>query len=182
MFNGMMKKQTAVMLGFAATAVLLSACTTASTSYNPGTKGMVPLDSIKVGIPETVVQNGILTFVPDPAGTVGQKTQYLSRGYDANGGQYIVQAMEGRCFGVQVYHLQKPIPKETALTTMKNLFPATLPPQSGVDNSQMKGAEPKEVYSFGDSFKGELVYADKNGTEVKMVNAWTTPTITPTAQ
>src|SRR4030095_859816 len=91
-----------------AQAAVLSLALTGCGSGNSGTpnaapQGTLPLDSVKVGMPETAFQEAILTFVPDPKGSVGRKVQYLSRSFDATGGQYVIQCRDGRCFGVQVY-------------------------------------------------------------------------------
>ncbi len=163
-------------------ATLLSLTLTACGSGNSGTpsatpQGTLPLDSVKVGMPESVFQEAILTFVPDPKGSTGRKVQYLSRSFDAKGGQYVVQCRDGKCFGVQIYHVQNSPTREVAFESMKQLFPADLPAQSKVEEKIEKDNPtcPVEVIYFGDNYKGELVFSDKDKKTVWMINAWIPP-------
>jgi hypothetical protein len=154
-----------------------SACTTHGVNGSLNTKnslGSVPLDSLKVGMPEHVFKDSILTFVPDPspAATAGGKIQYDSRNYNVHGGQYFAQCKNDKCFEMQVYFVTNPIPKEEALDTVKQLLPTEAPPQSKVDDTQLKSgsSEPVESYFFGNLYRGELQYADKAASKVKIVS------------
>lgn len=141
-------------------------------------QGTVNVDALKVGMPETTIKEAILTFVPDQKGSIAGKTQYLSRTQNANGGQVIAQCRGDQVFGLQVYHLDKPVSKEVAIESMKSLFPAETPPQSKVDDKSLKEGKdvnPVEVYWFGDDYRGELIYTDKTGSQVKIISAWYEP-------
>jgi len=176
-------KRTGLLLGIALlTMVGTAACGSATGDQvvRPTKQGTIALESLKVGIPESSISGAILTFVPDPKGTFGGKVQYLSRTNDALGGQYIAQCRGGRCFGLQVYHLQEPISKDEALKTMHKLLPSNLPLQppvpeiilEGVDLRNGKPSGPTEVYHFGKTYSGELLYTDKTRSQVAIVNAW----------
>ncbi|MBI4534075.1 MAG: hypothetical protein HY711_09015 [Candidatus Melainabacteria bacterium] len=154
----------------------MTGCTTEpSTTTNVTPQGTVSLDALKVGMPENTFKDSILTFVPDPKGALAGKVQYLSRTNNANGGQVIAQCMDGKCFQLQVYHLSSPISKDTAIKSMRSLLPSDAPNQSKVDDSELKKGKAgklTEVYSFGDSYLGELTYTDPAGAQVTIVNVW----------
>jgi len=171
------RKITGFLLAQAAVlALALSGCGSGSSGPPSATpQGTLPLDSVKVGMPETVFQEAILTFVPDPKGSVGKKVQYLSRSFDAKGGQYVIQCRDGKCFGVQIYHVNNSPTRQMAFDSMKQLFPADLPAQSKVEEKTDPGnpACPVEVIYFGDNYKGELTYSDKSKKTVFIISAWT---------
>lgn len=150
-----------------------SACTRGND--NPSAvQGSVPLEMLKVGMPETVFKNAILTFAVDtnPTAGAGGKTQYDSRTYNSKGGQYLAQCRADKCFELQVYYVKNPISKEEALETMKQMLPAEATSESKVDDSQIKSesmAQPTEFHYFGD-YRGELIYTDKSATKVAVVN------------
>lgn len=133
-------------------------------------QGTIPLESVKVGTPESVLQEAILTFVEDPKGAVGGKKQYLSRNNNADGGQYVVQCQNGKAFSVQIKYAPGSVPREVAVETMKQLFPPEVPPQSKV-----KEKFPQDFYWFGDEYQGAVSYVDKSKQKVDWVSAWMKP-------
>ncbi len=161
--------------------VSLSSCSkSTSNTTNVTPQGTVQLDSIKVGMPEATFKDATITFVVDPkaAATVGGRTQYLSRTYDKKGGQYVAQCKGGKCFVLQTLYITTPIPKEDALEALKNLLPGDAPPQSKVDDSQMKSDKvktPGEIYEYADKYTGILTYTDKSGGKVSTVSAFDVP-------
>ena len=159
-------------------AISVTGCGSGSSVTPTATKqGTINLDALRLGMPETTIKEAILTFVPDPKGSISGKVQYLSRTPNANGGQVIAQCKNDQVFGLQLYHFDKPIDKEVALASLKQLFPGDVPPQSRVDEKGMKDAQnPVEVYWYGDSYRGEVFYTDKAGSKVRMINAWYEPT------
>jgi len=178
MFNWKKQYKTLSLVALAAIAcaTMNTACSSSKDAAAvPTPQGTIPLESVRVGMPESTFKDAILTFVQDPNGNILGKVQYLSRGRDANGGQYLVQCKDGRCFGLLVLHKDQPISKDQALATMDKLFPSDKPAQSKVDDQQLKAGSsdtPTVTYFFGDSYKGELIYADKAGSKVKYVTAW----------
>lgn len=162
--------------------VSLSSCgKSTSNTTNVTPQGTVQLDTIKVGMPEATFKDATITFVVDPksAATVGGRTQYLSRTYDKKGGQYVAQCKDGKCFALQTLYITTPIPKEDALEALKNLLPGDAPPQSKVDDSQMKSNKvksPGEIYEYGDKYTGILQYTDaKDGAKVSTVTVYDVP-------
>ncbi|MBZ0185275.1 MAG: hypothetical protein K8F91_03410, partial [Candidatus Obscuribacterales bacterium] len=140
-------------------------------------QGTMELEKLKVGVPEKVIEDAVLTFELDenPMSRVGGKHQYISRTKDKKGGKYLVQCVNGNCFETQAYYTENPITKEQAIETMKTMLPTQAPEQSRVDDSQLKDGkaeQPVEKYYFGDAFYGELVYTDKSGELVKFVNVY----------
>lgn len=133
-------------------------------------QGTVELDTVAVGSPEDTFKEAIFTFVPDPKGSSGDTTQYLSRSYDKNGGQYIAKCKDNNCFLLQVFHTENPIPTEAAKETLQKLLPDGAPAQSRVDDSRMSEDIPVRVFYFGDKYRGELIFADKEGETVRMVS------------
>jgi hypothetical protein len=135
-------------------------------------QGTVALDVLKVGMPEGIFKGAIMTFVPDPKGTFGGKTQYLSRNKDANGGQYVAQCLNGMCEGLEVNLSGTPVTKEAALATLKQLLPADCPTASQIELDKSPGTEYIEVYHFGPQYLGRLFYTDKSKAQVRYVSAW----------
>lgn len=165
-------------LALAATAFVsltLTGCGSANNNAAvvPTPQGTISLDLVKVGMPESTFKDAILTFVPDPdpRASVGGKTQYLSRTKDANGGQYVVQCFGGTCRQVLVYYMDRPVSRETAMTVLKTLFPADAPQSLQVDEKGLKESTPVAKVTLSDSYKGELICADKEGNQVKIVQA-----------
>lgn len=159
----------------------ISACSTSNTQTTalPTKQGTIALDALKVGMPESSIKDALMTFAEDPKGSMGGKTQYLSRAYDNNGGQYVIQCKDGKVFGIQVYMTKGAVAKETALATMHQLMPATSVEPAKIDDSQVKDAkiaQPVEVHNYADGSRGELIYNDKTGTVVGMISGWAAPT------
>lgn len=161
--------------------VSLSSCSkNASNTTNVTPQGTVQLDTVKVGMPEDTFKNANLTFVsdPKPAATAAGSTQYLSRTYDNKHGQYVAKCKNGKCFVLQDLFVAVPIPKEDAIESMKALLPADAPPQSKVDDSQVKAGKvktPGEIYEFGDKYTGILQYTDSKGEKVTVVSVFDLP-------
>jgi hypothetical protein len=168
---------------FSASLVLLCALGLGACGGSQGTttpvatpQGTVELNQIKVGMPEATFRDAVITFVPDPLGSTGGKTQYLSRTIDANGGQYIVQCKDGRCFQIQVT-LNPPAPKDKAAQIMKDLIPADAPAETKVEQSADKVGKAEyavETHLLGTDYRGQLISPDK-GQTVSMVNTWYLP-------
>lgn len=173
----MLKGKTAQLLGVVILSSLsLSACTTGATPQASVNKGTVQLEAIRVGTPETVFKEAMITFVQDPLGSSYGKNQYLSRLPDANGGQYVIQAKNDVCYEVDVVHQGKSVPKEVALETMKRLLPANVKAdQPLIDKSTMKASTPVETYIFDTNYIGQIFYADKNAKDVKVVSMTRVP-------
>lgn len=174
MFQGKLKSQ---VLQVAAIAISVALTASACGKGNAGQqvyKGAMALENVKVGVPETVFKEAILTFVkdPNPAASSGGKTQYVGRQNSAKGGQYLVQCKKDRCYKVQVYYMQNPVTREEAMDTLKQLLPPDTPEQSTIDTAGMKNdSEPNEIVSYGDAYTGQFIYTDKNSGKVKIVNA-----------
>ena len=142
-------------------------------------QGTIDLDNLKVGVPENIIENAVLSFQLDenPISRVGGKNQYLSITKDKKGGTYIAQCKDGYCFELQALYQGEPISKEQALETVKHMLPERAPEQSKVDDSEVtagKSDNPKEVTYYGDNFYSEIIYADKSGQKVQIVNVWDT--------
>lgn len=158
--------------------VSLTSCSkSGSNTTNVTPQGTVQLDTIKVGMPEATFKDATITFVvdPKPAASNNGRTQYLSRTYDKKGGQYVAQCKGDKCFVLQTLYMTTPIPKEDALEVLKTLLPADAPPQSKIDDSQVKAGKvktPGEIYEFGDKYTGILNYTDKDSGKVNTVSAF----------
>jgi len=154
----------------------VAACSSgpSETAALPTKQGTIALEALKIGMPESSIKDALMTFAEDPKGAFGGKTQYLSRAYDANGGQYVVQCKDGKVYGIQVYLYKGTLPKETAMKVMHQLLPAAAT-EFKVDDTQIKDAkvaQPTEKYNFADGSTGELVYSDRTLNQVGMINAW----------
>jgi hypothetical protein len=178
----MTKPLIAQTLGTAIFCVLLSAgC--ASTHTTPTTSGLprgyLAFENVKVGISEENVKRAIFSFAPDPKGKLGNKTQYLSRNSDAQGGQYLVQCRNNQVYEVQVYHLAKPVSKVIALNTLKTLLPPEAQSEPAPKEDAQKNAKSgSELYHFRGTYGGELVHGGKDGAGVTIINAWFVPPAT----
>lgn len=176
MFQGKLNSGLAIFTGAAIlVALTLSACGKGNEGQQVY-KGAMALENVRVGVPETVFKEAILTFVkdPNPAASAGGKTQYVGRQNSAKGGQYLAQCKKDRCYLVQVYYIQNPVSRVEAMDTLKQLLPNDAPEQSKVDDTAIKEkklTEPNEVILFGDKYLGEFIYTDKDATKVKIVNA-----------
>jgi len=163
------KSASGLLLG---SAIMLALGTTSCGSGNSGApqatpQGTISLDSVKLGMPDSVFQDAILTFVPDPKGTMGGKIQFLSRGNDANGGQYVAECKDGACYSINIHYAGQPVPRSVAMETMKKLYPVEAPSDLKGNN---KGQH--EFFKINDEFEGALNFADKKREQVDWVSAW----------
>jgi len=169
----MLKGRTGLLVGMAVMSVMsMTACSTTGTSGTPQAavnKGTVPLEAVKVGTPETVFKEALITFIPDSLGTNNDKTQYLSRFTDADGGQYVVQTKNDISFEVAIVHRDKTLTKEQALSRVARLLPSNVKDQPVLAKTDKTGLAPVETYTIGKDYKGSLTYKDKGATEVSMV-------------
>ncbi len=158
-------------------AILVTQLIIGCSSKEPGTasqayKGVINLEGVKLGIPEETAKSAILSFASDPS-IPAPFSQYLSRTYDANGGQYCLAYNGGQPLQVRVVYAQKPITKEQALEKLKNIMPSTAPAETKVDDSEVKAGKkpsPVEKHFYGDNLRAELIYADKAATTVSLVS------------
>jgi hypothetical protein len=142
-------------------------------------QGTVELEKVKVGMPESTFRDAVITFVPDPNGSSGGKSQYLSRSSDANGGQYVIQCKDGQSYKITV-SLNPAVPKEKGVSIMQSLMPAEAPAATKVASRTDKtpnGEYQVESHQLGDNYAGEVVSPDKGATVV-MVNAYYIPAMT----
>ncbi|MBI1269242.1 hypothetical protein GC174_02290 [bacterium] len=140
-------------------------------------QGTIDLENLKVGVPENIIEGAVLSFQLDenPISRVGGKNQYLSINKDKQGGTYIAQCKDGYCFQLQALYKDAPVTKEQALETAKRMLPERTPEQSKVDDSEVTAGKvdnPREVIFYGDDFYTEIVYVDKTGSKVQMVNVY----------
>lgn len=136
----------------------LSACETLSDPDNGvSVKGTIPLSAVKLGMNEATIKEAMITFQRDTAAAAnaGGKSQYLSRETTPAGGQYVVQCKDGAVYQVAIIY-KTPINKEAAQSLFKNLLPPDAPPQSRVDDQNLKAQPPREDYYFGDDYLIEL--------------------------
>jgi hypothetical protein len=176
----MLKATTGILMGMAILSVVsLSACSTTSTNGTPQAavnKGTVPLAAVRVGTPESVFKEAIITFIPDQFGTTKDKNQYLSRFTDEAGGQYVVQAKDDLSYEVTIIHRDKTLTKEDALARMKRLVPPNVTAEPTLATPVAKGAaSPTETYKIGEGYTGAIAYKDKAATEVMAVTVTRVP-------
>jgi hypothetical protein len=138
------------------------------------TQGVVDLATIKLGTPDQVFQEAVVTFVRDQSARAnsGGKRQYLSR-CNMQDGQYVVQVKDGACFEITILYKDKPIAREAAEMAIKKLLPEGAPAQSRVDDTSLNqsASAPNQnygaIYYFGDDYLGDLSFTDKSGSLVK---------------
>ncbi|HEY9676762.1 MAG TPA: hypothetical protein V6C76_02085 [Drouetiella sp.] len=176
MFDRTLFKTNALAVSVAILSIVsLASCSTKNTSNtaNVTPQGTVSLDTVKVGMPEQTFKDATITFIVDskPAASGQGKTQYLSRTYDKKGGQYVAQVKGGKCFALQALYKTTPLTKEEALEMLKNLLPGDAPPQSKLDDSQLKAGK-GEIVEYGTTYTGLLQYADKTNTKVEAITAF----------
>jgi hypothetical protein len=158
--------------------VILSACGKVHGERETLPVGALPASQVKAGLPERLFRDAILSYTQDktPAASANGKTQYLSRGMDNRGARFVIQCADNRCIMVQAYYLDNPIPKEQALSVLKDIMPDYTEPLSKVDEGtcQVGGDAVKaEIYEYGDQTAGCLIYAEGSTNSVAMVNAST---------
>ncbi len=140
--------------------------------------GALPANQVRAGLPERVFRDAILSYTQDktPAASANGKTQYLSRGTDNRGARFVIQCVDDRCIMVQAYYLDIPIPKEQALSVLKDIMPDYTEPLSKVDDGIFQAgahAVKAEIYEYGEQTAGCLIYAEDSTNSVAMVNAST---------
>ncbi len=149
---------------------ILSGSTTTDT-VTQSYKGVINLDGVRLGLPEESAKGAILTFVADPS-VYGGVTQYLSRIYDKDNGQYCLGYVNGDPHVVRVVYSQAPVSKETALARLKMILPTNAPEETKVDDSQVKAGKkesPVEYHFYGDKLKAEVIFTDKSAKLVKVL-------------
>lgn len=136
-------------------------------------QGTVNVEGLKVGVPEGIIKDAVLTFVLDeqPAAKAGGRNQYLSRTKDSKGGQYSAQCKDGKCFRLEAIY-ETPITKEQALETLAKMLPPAaeapkLRPPGGKNNEDVL----VERYECGGDFGGELILVEAKGDKVRLVAA-----------
>jgi hypothetical protein len=157
-------------------AAAMSGCSEENLDQDNGVtaQGTVDLGTIKLGTPDQVFQEAVVTFVRDQSASAnsGGKRQYLSRG-DVQGGQYMVQVKDGSCFEITIIYKDKPVSREAAEVAMKTLLPEGAPAQSRVDDTGLSQATTatnhnyNAIYYFGDDYLGDLSFTDKSGRLVR---------------
>lgn len=153
---------------------LVSACTTADPAVSSKAyRGVISLDAVKLGLPEETAKSANLTFIADPK-VVAPFSQYLSRSYDNQGGQYMIDYYNHKPISLHVIYADKPISKEDALVKLKALLPQNAPPEGLVKEFQAwgKSKDRGESRVFGEDFKALLIFADKEATKVKMISVY----------
>ena len=176
MFNFKSFRKSSATFVVACAALGLTACSTGEsgnkTSATP--QGTIDIKAVKLGIPEATLKDAMLTFQPDPKGSIGPQTQYLSRTNNENGAQYIAKCRDGKVVEIDLIYPKEKVGKDAAKQDLMVLMPADAPAQSKVDDKQLKDgktASPIEIIYFGDAHQGQVVYADKTASQVMMVLA-----------
>lgn len=157
--------------------VLLSACGKVHGERDKLPTGALPASQVKAGLPERLFHDALLSYTQDntPAANVNGKTQYLSRATE-RGARFVIQCADNRCIMVQAYYLDNPIPKEQALTVLRDLMPDYTEPLTKIDTGVVQSGDhavKAEIYEYGMQQAGCLIYTDSNTNLVKMVNAST---------
>ncbi|HIA50812.1 MAG TPA: hypothetical protein EYN91_01805 [Candidatus Melainabacteria bacterium] len=151
----------------------LNGCATKDTGIvTSGYKGVINLEAIKLGVPEEAIKSASLTFVADANGAQGETTQYLSRAYDKDNGQYCLSYSNGQPWQLRIIYNSEPVSKENALAKLKSILPPSAPEETKVDNSEVtagKKESPVEYHFYGDNLKAEIIYANKAATAVKLL-------------
>lgn len=176
MFHSLKSKRVSLSVGlFIAAAAALSGCSSAPQGVHVTPQGTVPLDALKVGAPESIFKNAVITFVPNSKGNFLGLTQYLSREKDQNGGQMMAHCRDGMCVGLEITHFGAPVPKELALSDMKKMLPAGITEQPKIEaNAKVGGqqSELAEIYHYDKNINGQIIYADKTKSQVLLSGVW----------
>lgn len=157
-------------LALAVTCLLPQSC---GSGEGGGVKqGTVNVEGLKVGVPESVIKDAVLTFVLDesPAAKAGGRNQYLSRTKDSKGGQFSAQCKDGNCFRLEAIY-ETPITKEEAVDTLTKMLPsaASAPTARAADAKNTDAGI--EKYDAGENFVGELYLVEPKSDKVRMVAA-----------
>lgn len=153
---------------------LVSACTTADPAVSSKAyRGVISLDAVRFGFTEDTAKSANLTFVADPK-VVAPFSQYLSRPYDNQGGQYMIDYYDHKPISLHVIYADKPISKEDALIKLKALLPQNVPAERKVKEFEVwgKNKDRGESRIYGEDFKALLIFADKEATKVKMISVY----------
>jgi hypothetical protein len=138
-----------------------------------GTKqGTVNVEGLKVGVPESIIKDAVLTFVLDEqqAAKSGGRNQYLSRSKDSKGGQFSAKCKDGNCFRLEAIN-EPPITKEQALDTLKKMLPDAAGEPTLKAASAKNADESVEKYECGENYGGEFVLTEPKSDKVKLVAA-----------
>ncbi|PZM85345.1 MAG: hypothetical protein DKT66_03945 [Candidatus Melainabacteria bacterium] len=157
----------------AAVVASVSGCTTKDqNTVTGGYKGVINLDGIKFGLPEDAIKSASLTFVPDSNVSQNGYSQYLSRAYDKDNGQYCLSYSNGQPSQLRVIYNSTPAPKESAMARLKMILPSSAPEETKVNDAEVKAGKkenPVEYHFYGDNLKAEVIFADKAATTVKLI-------------
>jgi len=162
-----------------ATALITTSCISPDTNSNTTQvtpQGTVELEKIRAGMPETVFQSARITFAVDThkEASKGGKTQYISRTYNAKGGQYLAQCKDNVCFQLQVLY-PTPVPTADALATVAALVPSDAGAESSLDDSVLKNSKTPmatDFHYFGTKALVIVNYADKKADKVTSISAY----------
>lgn len=135
-------------------------------------QGTVNVETLKVGVPESIIKDAVLTFVLDeaPAAKAGGRNVYLSRTKDSRGGQFSAQCKDGNCFRLESIYVE-PITKEQALTTLKGMLPSAAGEPTLRANDAKNTDAGIEKYDCGETFVGEFTLVEPKSDKVKQVAA-----------
>lgn len=176
MFHSLKSKRVSLTMGLLVCAAAgLTGCSSAPQGVHVTPQGTVPLDALKVGAPESIFKNAVITFVPNSKGNFLGLTQYLSREKDQNGGQMMAHCREGMCVGLEITHFGAPVPKDLALSDMKKMLPAGVTTEPKVEaNAKVGGqqSELAEIYHYDKNINGQIIYADKSKAQVLLSGVW----------
>lgn len=158
---------------FAAACLILTSCGGGSPDGGPRAtpQGTVSLDTLKVGAPEALFKDAVLTFVPKDTTAGSNVTEYISRTFDRNGGQIIAQCQDNRCIRIFIHHTDKPISKAVAEESMKNLMPTNAGESTKVTPDKKNPKNPVDFYEFANGYRGSLIYSTPSGSEVATIGA-----------
>jgi hypothetical protein len=135
-------------------------------------QGTVNVEGLKVGVPESIIKDAVLTFVLDesPAAKAGGRNQYLSRTKDSKGGQFSAQCKDGNCFRLEAIYVE-PITKEQALETLGKMLPASAGTPTLRAGNEKNAEAGIEKYDCGETFVGEFTLVEPKSDKVRLVAA-----------
>jgi hypothetical protein len=142
-------------------------------------QGTVDLEKVRAGMPEQVFRAARITFAVDThtEASKGGKTQYISRTYNAKGGQYLAQCKDEKCFLMQVLY-NTPVDKADGLKTLPLLVANDAGPETSVDDTVMKNKKTpmaSEFHYFGNKAFVIVNYTDKSGANIASIYAYALP-------
>ncbi len=135
-------------------------------------QGTVNVEGLKVGVPESIIKDAVLTFVLDEkvSAKTGGRNQYLSRTKDSKGGQFSAQCRNGNCFRLEAIYAE-PITKAQALETLTKMLPTAAGAPVLRASDDKTTAEGVEKYDCGDAFVGEFILVEPKSEKVRLVAA-----------